>query len=329
MDAQNQSDCLHRQPIIRALNGRNSSIKASARPEIHRLPRITCFYATPTSVALGGTTTLHWCVTGADTITISPQVGSVSPANSSISAAPPWDTDYVLVAGNPFGITTLHTRVTVTGPGAPCGNIGAADAWSGILGFSYSVLGQSPGELVKMNRTGNVNFQFQKVSEGPFGVTYDGYAAGSLTIHNHDELSGNPPSLTTLDGSGNPVSPGPELKSSLVSLHIIYDTCTYAISFNPVLSATQVDSGGHSSTVDASLGEIDMGRYGIGFPLNYRDRVGYLTAHSIFWNTTPDALTDGFPYFPGIGYTGPGAPFVSEDALSSAYVATIINPVYP
>jgi hypothetical protein len=80
-------------------------------------PVITSFTAQPASIEAGQSTTLSWVVVGASSLSISPNVGTVS--GSSVVVRPSATTTYTLTAKNRYGGTTASTTVTVTAPPPP------------------------------------------------------------------------------------------------------------------------------------------------------------------------------------------------------------------
>jgi len=74
-------------------------------------PAISSFTATPSSIAVGGSTTLMWQVSGTSYVIISPGVGAVR--GTSVSIAPAATTTYTLYATGPYGRTTASTTVSV------------------------------------------------------------------------------------------------------------------------------------------------------------------------------------------------------------------------
>lgn len=82
------------------------------------LPVITSFGASPSSIAVGGASTLSWSVTGATSLSISPSVGGVS--GTSISVSPAATTNYILTATNAVGSISSTLTVTV-GTATPLG----------------------------------------------------------------------------------------------------------------------------------------------------------------------------------------------------------------
>jgi hypothetical protein len=77
-------------------------------------PVIQSFQASPAAVASGGTATLSWSVTGADTLSIAPGVGTVT--GTSVQVAPTATTTYTLTATNAGGNSTSTVTVTVVQP---------------------------------------------------------------------------------------------------------------------------------------------------------------------------------------------------------------------
>lgn len=81
------------------------------------------FYASPTEISVGQSSTLHWNVTNSDTVTINQGVGSV-PNSSNTVVSPTTTTVYTLSASGPGGSnsatvtidTTLPVALMVTGP---------------------------------------------------------------------------------------------------------------------------------------------------------------------------------------------------------------------
>lgn len=79
-------------------------------------PSIQSFTASPSTVALGGSTVLSWSVTGADTVSIAPGIGQVT--GTSITIRPVATTTFVLSATNAGGTATTSATVTIGDPPA-------------------------------------------------------------------------------------------------------------------------------------------------------------------------------------------------------------------
>ncbi|MGO8757576.1 MAG: putative Ig domain-containing protein [Terracidiphilus sp.] len=81
------------------------------------LPSIGSFAANPTSIVLGGSSTLSWTTSGATSLSISPGNITPSSASGSTSVSPETTTTYVLTATNAAGQVTATAKVTVTSTG--------------------------------------------------------------------------------------------------------------------------------------------------------------------------------------------------------------------
>lgn len=77
-------------------------------------PVISSFTASSSTITQGQSLTLNWSVNGADSLSLSPAVGTVS--GSSITVSPGVDTTYVLTAANNGGTVTASVPVTVSAP---------------------------------------------------------------------------------------------------------------------------------------------------------------------------------------------------------------------
>jgi arylsulfatase A-like enzyme len=110
-------------------------------------PPIHSFSAAPNTIAPGDSTTLTWSITGADTLSISPGVGTVT--GSSVSVSPAETTTYTLSASNAAGTTTAQTTVTVQVP-IPVINLFTASPPSIIAGNS-STLSWSVTEAISVS----------------------------------------------------------------------------------------------------------------------------------------------------------------------------------
>jgi hypothetical protein len=73
-------------------------------------PVINDFYFSPISITTGQSSTLHWAVAGADTITIEPNIGTVT-ASGTQSITPTETTTYTISATNDNGTTTATATI--------------------------------------------------------------------------------------------------------------------------------------------------------------------------------------------------------------------------
>ena len=76
-------------------------------------PHITAFTASPAVIQSGTAATLAWQVSGADLITITPGIGSVS-ASGTTNVTPAGTTTYTLMASNTSGTVTATATLTTT-----------------------------------------------------------------------------------------------------------------------------------------------------------------------------------------------------------------------
>jgi hypothetical protein len=95
---------------------------ASARTQVSTLSpvqvEILFFNANPSTINLGQSSMLSWRVTGATSVTISPNIGSVNPSNGTVGVQPNDTTTYTLTATNANGSQTAQTVVVVQKPQA-------------------------------------------------------------------------------------------------------------------------------------------------------------------------------------------------------------------
>lgn len=105
-------------------------------------PTISSFVATPSSIQSGGSSTLSWSVSGATSLSISPEPGDVT-GQSSAEVSPTVTTPYTLTATNANGDTEATATVTVGDGGGGGGPIngGDGDAPTGTFGVSTSPSG--------------------------------------------------------------------------------------------------------------------------------------------------------------------------------------------
>lgn len=93
------------------------SVNVAVTPAAPSAPKVTSFSASPATIQVGSSTTLNWAVTGADSVSISPEVGATTATSATVSPAK--TTTYTLTAVNSIGTTTKTAKVTVTTPPPP------------------------------------------------------------------------------------------------------------------------------------------------------------------------------------------------------------------
>lgn len=81
------------------------------------LPTISSFTASPTSILLGGISTLSWATSGATTLNIAPGNLASTSATGTVNVSPETTTTYVLTATNAAGSVTASAKVTLTSSG--------------------------------------------------------------------------------------------------------------------------------------------------------------------------------------------------------------------
>ncbi|MGB8031887.1 MAG: hypothetical protein WCF30_19720 [Terracidiphilus sp.] len=81
------------------------------------LPTISSFTASPTSITLGGISTLSWTTSGATTLNIAPGNLASTSASGNVNVSPETTTTYVLTATNAAGSVTASATVTLTSAG--------------------------------------------------------------------------------------------------------------------------------------------------------------------------------------------------------------------
>jgi len=96
------------------VTGPGGSASASVTVTVHQPPTVT-LTANPQTVILGAGSTLSWRSTHADTATIDPGIGNVSP-NGSVQIAPQTTTTYTITVNGPGGSSTSSVTVTVLYP---------------------------------------------------------------------------------------------------------------------------------------------------------------------------------------------------------------------
>lgn len=86
-------------------------------------PVINAFSASPANITAGGSSTLSWQVTGATTVSISPNIGNVALAGST-AVSPSAGTAYLLTATNGAGSVTAVAQVSVEAASPPSSGSG-------------------------------------------------------------------------------------------------------------------------------------------------------------------------------------------------------------
>jgi hypothetical protein len=96
----------------------NQAVTVTVGTQVSGAPQIVRFEGTPLSISPGGSSTLSWATNNATTVTITPNVGTVS-ANGSTTVSPSATTTYTLTATNSTGSVTAPVTITVSGSAVP------------------------------------------------------------------------------------------------------------------------------------------------------------------------------------------------------------------
>jgi hypothetical protein len=143
--------------------------------------QIVRFDATPSSIAVGGSSQLTWVVQGATSVNIQPGVGNVA-LTGSTTVTPAQTTTYTLTAVGPNGTINATAVVTVGGAGAGTGN-------PQIIRFEASPLSIAPGQQSTLSWT----------TTGATAVSISG--VGTVTLNGSTTVSPTQTTTYTLTAS--------------------------------------------------------------------------------------------------------------------------------
>jgi len=179
-------------------------------------PTIVSFTANPAQIQAGQSTTLSWIAQNVTSASISPGVGTVSPATSgSVPVSPTTTTTYTLTVTGPSGSTTQQVTVTV----------GAAAANPQILRWTASPFTIQPGQQSTLSWT----------TSGATTVTISGL--GSVALNGSTTVSPTTTTTYTLTATNGSVS-----VSSPIIVQVVPATSPQISSFTaipPNISAGQ------------------------------------------------------------------------------------------
>lgn len=182
-------------------------------------PLIASFTAEPEQIESGETSVLSWHVVGADTISITPELGTVPQAVGSRVVSPDSTTRYTLTAANQYGSLTATVTVQVgsdAGNGLPLiaafsASPEAIDAGSAST-LSWSVEGAH--EITISPDIGTVGSEGSETVQPTSTTTYtlraansEGSVSRSVTIHVREDPS-SPPLIAFFTASPATVEPG-------------------------------------------------------------------------------------------------------------------------
>src|SRR6185312_4009597 len=168
--------------------GAAGTITATATITVVFPPTIT-FTASPSSITQGGSTTLSWTSTNADTVTIDNNIGPEAP-NGSLLVSPKSPTAYTATATGPGGTISSTFKVDVSNPLVPTVSLNATPStisagqiatlsWTSSNGVSAAI------DTGVGNVALNGNFQVSPGSTKTFTITVQGgggTATASATV---------------------------------------------------------------------------------------------------------------------------------------------------
>ena len=150
------------------------------------------FSSNPTAINPGGTTTLSWNVTGANSVSIDHGVGQVAAAGTTV-VSPAASTVYTISATNTSGTVTRSATTTVYS--APPQPLPTTDS-NPVVNFTASYLGGNADNSTRWQLNWNVSNATQIVIQpeigavNPTGSTVVTVAAGQMKTYRLEALNG-------------------------------------------------------------------------------------------------------------------------------------------
>ncbi|MCF6252500.1 MAG: PKD domain-containing protein [Methylococcaceae bacterium] len=127
----------------------SASVTITVNPAVPSAPAVDSFTATPATISTGGSSTLSWNTTGADSVSIDNGIGLVT-ANSSVIVTPSASTTYTLTATDTASGANTSSSVTVT-----VNNSAPAQATVAIVAPNSVNRGDSVSFSVTVTNTGS------------------------------------------------------------------------------------------------------------------------------------------------------------------------------
>ena len=139
-------------------------------PPIGTPPVIGTFSSSPSTINPGGTSTLTWNVTGANSVNIDQGIGQVN-ASGTMVVSPATSTFYTISATNSNGTVTRSSLTTVNSALAPPAPIPFSETSGGALLVTGIVITVDPNTYTGACPT-TVNFWATITTNGPGTITY-------------------------------------------------------------------------------------------------------------------------------------------------------------
>ena len=168
-------------------DGRSVTAPVTVTVAPQNIPQILTFVANPPVISIGQTSQLCWQVSGANSISIAPGVGSNLNANDCATVQPNVTTTYTLTATNAQGtikanVTVSVGQVQITSFQANPVTTGAAGApsvlsWTTQNALSVVLIG---AELGPQNLPVNGSFTVNPITNSTYTLT--AYGAGGITV---------------------------------------------------------------------------------------------------------------------------------------------------
>lgn len=163
-------------------------------------PVITSFTATPATIEAGQSTTLSWDVSGAASVTIEPELGSVAPSGS-LKIIPQGTTTYTLTAVGEGGSTAASVTVTIAAAAQP--DLVITDLWLQGSIVYYKIKNQGSG-------TAGQSRSYLYINNQKFSTDFvDKLAAGEETTASFANLEWN-----------FPMAPYGDVPAEMPSMHV-------------------------------------------------------------------------------------------------------------
>jgi hypothetical protein len=238
---------------------------------------VCAFQATPPVIAPGQSSTLSWCPVPATTYTLIPGPGSVSGSNYLVS--PATTTTYVLLASNVLGSSVSFATVTVAVSACDFASVTNLD---GTVDFTYDFSVSSALYDFAVHQAAHLSVHLTQSEANLNSATFTGIVAGNDELNDKVTEYPSPPRISTLVGSGPPVTTIYQVNASKLTLTVDCTTGTYSFTITPWISATLTDPDG-STTSPWAVGGVNVNQRPLPATLGAISGSGALPARGPFW----------------------------------------------